>query len=43
MRAVVGRIKHQRIVGDAEFVELVQELTDIAVMQHHGVGIFVLA
>ena len=42
MRTVVGRIEHQGVVGDAEVVELLEQLADVPVMQHHGVGIFVL-
>jgi len=30
--AVVGRIDHDRIVGDAEIIELFQQLADLAVM-----------
>ena len=37
--AVVGRVDHDRVVGDAEIVELLQKLADLAVMLHHAVGI----
>jgi len=28
VRAVVGRVRHERVVGDAELVEQIQHLTD---------------
>ena len=37
--AVVGGVDHDRVVGDAEIVELLQKLADLAVMLHHAVGI----
>src|SRR6516165_5663757 len=37
--AVVGGVDHDRIVGDAEIVELLQELADLPVMLHHPVRI----
>src|SRR5205085_8919799 len=37
--AVIGRVDHDRIVGDAEVVELFQQLPDMAVMLHHAVRI----
>jgi hypothetical protein len=37
--AVVRRVDHDRVVGDAEVVELAQKLTDLAVVFHHAVRI----
>ncbi len=37
--AVVGRVDHDRVVGDAEVVELLQELADLTVVLDHAVGI----
>src|SRR5262249_38312421 len=37
--AVVRGVDHDRIVGDAEIVELLQELADLPVMLHHAVRI----
>ena len=37
--AVVGGVDHDRVVGDAEVVELLQELADLPVMLHHAVRI----
>ena len=37
--AVVGGVDHDRVVGDAEIVELLQQLADLAVMLDHAVGI----
>src|SRR5207244_11343151 len=37
--AVVGRVDHDRVAGDAEIIELFEELADLAVMLHHAVGI----
>jgi hypothetical protein len=37
--AIVGGVDHDRIVSDAEIVEFLQELADLAVMLHHAVGI----
>ena len=39
MRAVVGRILDQRILGDAQFVQQVEQLANILVMVDHGVVI----
>ena len=43
VRAVVGRVDHDGVVGDAEIVELLQNLPDVAVVLDHAVGIFGLA
>ena len=43
MRAVVGRIVHNGVVGDAELVELVQQLANMHVVLDHAVPIFILA
>ena len=40
MGAVIGRVDHDRVVGDAEVVELFQKLADLAVMLHNPVRIF---
>jgi hypothetical protein len=37
--AVVGGVDHDRIVGDAEIIELFEKLADLSVMLHHAVGI----
>ena len=37
--AVVGRVDDDRVVGDAEVVELLQELPNLTIMLHHAVGI----
>ena len=37
--AVVGGVDHDGVVGDAEVVELLQELADLAVVLDHAVGI----
>ena len=37
--AVVGGVDHDGVVGDAEIVELLQELADLPVMLHHAVRI----
>ena len=37
--AVVGRVDHDRVLGDAKIVELAQELADLAIMLNHAVGI----
>ena len=42
VRSVVGRVKHDRVVGDAQLVQLVQQLTHMAVVLHHAVGVDVL-
>ena len=39
LRAVVGRVHHDRVVGDAEFVDLVEQLADVAVVLDHAVRI----
>ena len=39
MRAVIRRIDHDRVVGDAEIVELLQQEADVVVVFHHPVGI----
>src|SRR4030095_9873236 len=39
LRTVVGGIDHDRVVGDAEVVELLQELADLPVVLDHAVGI----
>ena len=38
-RAVVGAVDHDRVVVDSEFLQLVQEQADVAIMFHHAVGI----
>ena len=42
MRPVVGAVEHERVVGDAELVELVEELPDVSVVLDHAVGVLVL-
>jgi hypothetical protein len=37
--AVVGRIHHDGVVGDAELVELREQLADLAVVLDHAVGV----
>ncbi len=37
--AVVGRVHHDGVVGDAQLVELVEQLADVAIVLHHAVGI----
>jgi thiazole synthase ThiGH ThiG subunit len=37
--AVVGRPDHDRVVGDAEVVDLLQHLADVPVVLDHAVGI----
>ena len=39
MRAVVGRVDDDRIVGDAEIVERLEQLADVPVVLDHAVGI----
>ena len=41
VRAVVGRVDDDRVVGDPEVVERLQQLADVAVVLDHAVGIFV--
>ena len=41
--AVVGRVEHDGVVGDAEIVELLQKLADMPVMLDHAVGMNALA
>ena len=38
MRAVVGGVEHDGVVGDAQLVEQVQHLADVAVVLDHAVG-----
>jgi hypothetical protein len=38
---VVGRIDDEGVVGDAEIVERLQELADVAIVFDHAVGIFI--
>jgi hypothetical protein len=40
VRAVVGRVEHDRIVGDAEIVERLEQLADVAVVLDHAIGLF---
>jgi hypothetical protein len=39
LRAVVGGVDHDGVVGDAEIVELFQKLADLPVVLHHAVRI----
>ena len=39
LSAIVGRVDDDRIVGDTEVVERLQELPDLAIVLHHAVGI----
>ena len=41
VRAVVGRVDDDGVVGDAELVDRLQQLADIAVVLDHAVGILV--
>jgi hypothetical protein len=43
VRAVVGGVEHDGVVGDAELVEQVEELADVHVVLDHAVGVLVLA
>ena len=40
MRAVVGRVEDDGVVGDAEIVERLEQLADVAVVLDHAVGVF---
>ena len=40
MRAVVGRIEDDGIVGDTEIVDRLQQLADIVVVLQHSIEIF---
>ena len=39
LRAIVGRVHDDRVVGDPEIVELLEEYSDVAVVLYHAVGI----
>jgi hypothetical protein len=41
VRAVVGGVEDDGVVGDAELVELVEELADVHVVLDHAVGVLV--
>ena len=43
MRAVVGRVMHDGVVGDAEIVEQFEQFADMHVVLDHAVVIFVAA
>ena len=43
VRAVVGRVHDDRVVGDAELVELVEDHADVAVVLDHAVVVLALA
>ena len=43
VRAVVGRVQDDRVVGDAEIVELLEQFADVAVVLDHPVRVLVLA
>jgi hypothetical protein len=42
VRAVVGGVEHQGVVGDAQFVQQIEELADVHVVLDHAVGVLVL-
>ncbi len=42
MRAVVGRVHHDGVVGDSELVELVEDHPDVVVVLDHGVVVVAL-
>ena len=39
MRAVVGRVEDDRVVGDPQVVERLEQLADVAVVFDHAVGV----
>jgi hypothetical protein len=39
MSRLIGRVDHDRVVGDAEIVELFQKPPDLGVVLHHAVRI----
>ena len=43
VRAVVGRVLDDGILGDAQFVQQVEQLADGSIVQHHGVVVKALA
>src|SRR5262249_28133381 len=43
LRAIVGGVENDRVVGDTQIVELLEELTDHAVVLDHAVGVNPLA
>ena len=43
MRAVISRVKDDRVVSDAKLVELLQHLADVLVMRNHHIVVFALA
>ena len=42
MRTVVGRIHHDGVVGDTQFVQLLEQGTNHRIVLHHAVGVLVL-
>ena len=42
MRPVVGTVEYEGVIGDAEFIEQIQELPDVHVVLDHAVSVFVL-
>jgi len=42
MRAVVGRVEDDGVVGDADVIQRLEQFADVAVVLDHAVGIFVV-
>jgi hypothetical protein len=42
VRAVVGRVQHDGVVGDAEVIDQLQQFSDVPVVLDHAVAVFVL-
>ena len=36
---VVGRVDHKRIIGDAQVIELLEQLADLSVVLHHPIRV----
>ena len=43
MRAIVGRVEHDRVVGDPKILERLEHGADVGVVLDHTVAVFVLA
>src|SRR5581483_1313474 len=43
LRAVISGIHHDGVVGDSQFVEFIEHLTDLLVMRDHTIAVVVLS
>jgi len=40
VRAIIGAVDHDGVIGDSEVIELLEQQTDMIVVLDHTIGVF---